>query len=115
MARSRFARLRLLAWPRGWLLGRRPACPSSRLRGQPDAKDYNDTPDMVGVAQLQECVHNGERQDAFSCFVEPNLKAGTFDCVSEARCLRVVFDGLRAVGVVLLVDGPSSPDYKASK
>lgn len=60
---------------------------------------------MLGVAQLQECIDNGNRQDAFSCFVEPNLKVGTFDCASEARCLRVVIEDGRAVGVVLLVDG----------
>ncbi|MFM2301149.1 MAG: hypothetical protein RLZZ84_885 [Pseudomonadota bacterium] len=66
--------------------------------GVPRAKDYNGA-DQFGAFYYQTTVADGKRCSAADAFLRPAMNRPNLRVITGAMCRRVVFEGVRAVGV----------------
>ena len=66
--------------------------------GQPLNPDYNGA-EIEGISWMQMCIKNGLRQTTAGAFLRPIMDDPNLTVVTNARALRLVFDGDRCVGV----------------
>lgn len=74
------------------------------LSGIPATPDFN-TGDNEGVAYFQVTQKNGRRWSAARGFLKPAVNRPNLAVHTHALAQRIVFDGLRAVGVEFIKDG----------
>ncbi len=89
--------------------GREPLCEAfldaAAQAGTPRAENLNRV-DRDAVGYLQRTIHRGRRQSAAKAFLTPAVRArANLTIVAGAEVQRILFDGRRAIGVELIVDG----------
>ncbi|WP_313463407.1 GMC family oxidoreductase, partial [Achromobacter sp.] len=67
-------------------------------QGLPRNPDYNGG-DQAGVGYFQRTISNGWRMSTAKCFLKPAMARKNLDVRTHAQATRVLFDGMRAVGV----------------
>ena len=68
--------------------------------------DYNGA-EQDGIAYVQRSIHRGRRVSPARAFLYPAMRRGNTEVVTEARVVKLLFDGRRAVGAVYLRGGKS--------
>jgi choline dehydrogenase len=66
--------------------------------GIPRARDYN-AGDQAGVGYYQRTIRNGRRVSAAGAFLKPAMARPNLEVRTHARASRILFEGLRAVGI----------------
>jgi choline dehydrogenase/4-pyridoxate dehydrogenase len=66
--------------------------------------DYNGAR-QDGIARMQMTIRNGRRESAATAYLHPVLARSNLTVTVQAHVTRVLFDGIRAVGVEYLQDG----------
>jgi choline dehydrogenase-like flavoprotein len=72
-----------------------------------DRKDGHNREEQEGVGYLSHNIKRGKRQSAATVFLRPAMKRGNVDVVTHAVAERILFEGRRAVGVRVRVNGQS--------
>jgi choline dehydrogenase-like flavoprotein len=72
--------------------------------GLPVREDLN-RPDQEGIGYSPVTMRNGRRWSAADAFLRPAMRRSNLTVVTSAHVLRVLFDGSRACGVHVRVDG----------
>ncbi len=67
-------------------------------QGLPRNPDYNGG-DQAGVGYFQRTISNGWRMSTAKCFLKPAMARKNLEVRTHAQATRVLFDGMRAVGV----------------
>jgi choline dehydrogenase len=67
--------------------------------------DHNSGPELDGVGPSQLTIKDGRRQTASVAFLQPILDDPRLTVLTDARALRLRFDGSRCTGVEILRDG----------
>lgn len=70
-----------------------------------EVDDLNSPVDLSGVGSVPLNVIDGSRRNAAVAYLLPHLARRNLSVLSETTVLSVIFDGMRAVGVVVLRDG----------
>lgn len=71
---------------------------SAEAAGIPFTPDYNGAA-QEGVGYTQATQHNGRRHSPYDAFLKPAVDRGRASLIQNARVLRVLLEGTRAVGV----------------
>ncbi|MCG7493038.1 choline dehydrogenase [Thalassobius sp. Cn5-15] len=58
-----------------------------------------------GVFRMERSTHNGRRSSVAHCYLHPARKSGRIDLKVKVRVTRILFDGLRAIGVEYIEQG----------
>jgi choline dehydrogenase-like flavoprotein len=82
--------------------------------GLPIKQDLNDPTTEEGVGYCSVTIHNGRRWSAADAFLKPARKRSNLHVVTGFRADRVLFDGLRAVGVAGRQNG-APQTYRAGR
>lgn len=82
----------------------RPFIEACELNGIPENKDYNGA-EQFGSFEWQATHINGERCSTAKAFITPNLGRQNLDVRTHALTQRVLFEGKKAVGVAVKIDG----------
>lgn len=56
-------------------------------------------PDHEGIGYISATAHRGRRQSAAKAFLEPARSRDNLHVTTDSQCLRILFDGTRAIGV----------------
>src|SRR5262249_29894954 len=72
--------------------------------GYPYNDDYN-AAEQHGIARMQMTIRNGRRDSAATAYLYPALSRENLTLRVKAHVTRIVFDGVRAVGVEYLCEG----------
>jgi choline dehydrogenase/4-pyridoxate dehydrogenase len=72
--------------------------------GIPYNDDYNGAK-QDGIARMQMTIRRGRRDSAATAYLHPVLTRSNLSVIVKAHVTRVLFDGIRAVGVEYLQDG----------
>jgi 4-pyridoxate dehydrogenase len=72
--------------------------------GIPENADYNGAR-QDGIARMQMTIRNGWRDSAATAYLHPVLERDNLEVAVNAQATRVIFDGVRAVGVEYFKDG----------
>jgi len=95
----------MVVTPNDWL---HPVC-EAFIRGAgelgiPGGPDYNGA-SQAGVGYYQRTIHKGRRVSSARAFLAPAMRRPNLDVRTNARAMRVLFDGPVAVGVEYLREG----------
>ncbi|WP_343079592.1 GMC family oxidoreductase [Ostreiculturibacter nitratireducens] len=77
---------------------------SAEALGIPRNPDYNGA-SQDGVSYVQRSIHRGRRVSPARAFLYPAMRRGNTKVMTGAMVLRILFDGRRAVGAVVLRNG----------
>jgi len=80
---------------------------SAVAMGVPRKDDLNEG-DGPGVGYQQRTIYKGRRQSAARAFLAPIRGRGNLRIITDAKVLRVVFEGRRAVGIEAVVGGDTT-------
>lgn len=73
--------------------------------GWPVKADVNAPDDGDGIGYAPRTIYRGKRQSAAKAFLDPARGRPNLDIIPDATVDRVVFDGKRAIGVDVIIDG----------
>ncbi len=77
---------------------------ASRQAGYPQTDDYNGAV-QEGFGRLQMTIDRGRRCSTASAYLRPALKRPNLKVLTGALATRILFDGRRATGVAMMLDG----------
>lgn len=73
--------------------------------GWPVKKDVNEPDNGDGIGYAPRTIHRGKRQSAAVAFLNPAISRPNLTILADATVDKVAFDGKRAIGVDVIIDG----------